>query len=537
MSLDPLGFSGPSPLHEPPGEADLGGRASVAVPDRRRIGWPRWDRYNRQAPRDPVLMNTVGGDIPYTRGHPLNPYDRNVLKGDYPIVGDDIFLDATLTSDTRFEARRLPTPSGISSINVFKGYSSFRPVDWRFKITGVYNFNRLELKERNVAAVDVREGDTRTDDFPAVQEAFFEYHLGDTSPAFDIAAVRAGRQLFVSDFRGFIYNDVADGVRLLGNADSNRVEYNLALFNQTEKDTNSQLAELNWRDQQVLIANAYFQDFIWKGYTTQFSFHWNHDQSDRRFDTNEFLVRPSLAGSVTLQEIDAYYLGWTGNGHIGRVNLSHALYYAFGKDRNNPIAGRNVDIGAYMGALELSVDMDWFRPKVSALYASGDEDPLDGKGGGFDGIHENPFFAGGPSSFFQSSAFRLFGVNLTSSRSFFNDLAGAKAEGQSNFVNPGTAVLNAGFDAEITPELRTQVNFNSIWFANTKTLELFLNQDGINGHFGEEANVALQYRPALNNNVIFTVGASLFLPAEGYDELFNDRSSLGRVFTGVTLTF
>ncbi|MDH3583265.1 MAG: hypothetical protein OER86_03535, partial [Phycisphaerae bacterium] len=403
--------------------ANVNPRSTVAVPDRWRIGWPKWDRYGRAAADDPLFQNNQGGDSPYTLGHRLNPYDRNVLKGDYPIRGDDIFFNFTAVSDTLFNWRELPTPSGVSAANnsafdffgdgeqrfvsqtfllsfeLFQGNTAFRPVDWLVRVSPAFNVNYLELQENNGVNIDVREGADRNDHFESLQEGFFEYHLGDVSPYFDFAAIRAGRQLFVSDFRGFIFNDVTDGVRLQGNLHSNRVQYNLAYFNQTDKDTNSGLSEFIWRDQQVLIANLYVQDFGWDGYTTQFSFHWNHDSSGLEFDNNHFPVIPALAGSAALHDLDAYYLGWAGDGHLGRVNINHAAYYVFGQDSLNPIAGQNVDISAYMAAVELSMDFDWLRPKVSVLYASGDSDPLDGTASGFDGIQDNPFFAGGPSSF------------------------------------------------------------------------------------------------------------------------------------------
>jgi hypothetical protein len=562
IPVGPGGFTGEGDVAQPPTHLNIIERPTIAVPDRWRIGWPHWDRYGRGAQLEPpIFMNVQASDIPYTLGHPLNPYDRNVLKGDYPIIGEDIFLNVTAVSDTLFNMRKLPTPSGVSAggpdrfdffgdgeqtfvsqtvlltIDLFQGMTAFRPVDWLVRITPVYNYNYLKLREFNATDIDTRKGDERDDQIVTLQEAFFEYHLGDTSEFFDIAAVRLGRQLFVSDFRGFVFNDVSDGIRFFGNFASNRVQYNLAFFNQNEKDTNSELNELNWRDQQILIANTYIQDFIWLGYTTQFSFHWNHDQSDEEYDNNGFQVIPDLAGSNTLRNVDAFYLGWAGDGHIGRLNVNHALYYVFGKDDANPIAGRSVDISAYMGAIELSIDIDWFRPKVHLLYASGDKDPTDGTATGFDGIFDNPFFAGGASSFYQSQALRLFGVNLVSGRSFYNDLAAPKAEGVANYVNPGTILVGGGFDAELTPKLRTSFNANALWFAHTETLELFLNQNDIDQYIGSELNLALQYRPLLNNNVILTVGGSLFFPGQGFKDAFDTSETLWQVFTGITLTY
>ena len=44
-----------------------------------------------------------------------HPYKQSLLKGDAPIIGQDIFLDLTLSSESDFEGKRIPTPSGISA--------------------------------------------------------------------------------------------------------------------------------------------------------------------------------------------------------------------------------------------------------------------------------------------------------------------------------------------------------------------------------------------------------------------------------------
>src|SRR6185503_19474878 len=108
---------------------------------------------------------------------------------------------------------------------------------------------------------------TRTDSHFALQEAFGELHLGDLSDNYDFFAVRVGNQPFNSDFRGFIFNDINTAARLFGNIDKNHYQYNLAVFDMREKDTNSELNKFDQRDQRLLILNLYRQDFIWKGYT------------------------------------------------------------------------------------------------------------------------------------------------------------------------------------------------------------------------------------------------------------------------------
>ena len=45
----------------------------------------------------------------------IDPYNQNVLKGDYPILGQNTFFVFTGISDTLAEFHTLPVPSGISA--------------------------------------------------------------------------------------------------------------------------------------------------------------------------------------------------------------------------------------------------------------------------------------------------------------------------------------------------------------------------------------------------------------------------------------
>jgi hypothetical protein len=556
--LSPLGFAGSSGrrLRAEPVEGFL------PIEDRWRVGFPEYDRLGRR-----------GGDYPYVRGRWFDPYHQNVLKGDYPILGQKTFLNLTLISDTTYEYRRFPTPSGESTaetdgrgffgdpeqnfinqylimrFEVFHGSAAFKPRDWQLRITPVLNFNYLDADERGVVNIDVREGLTRSWQDFALQEAFWETKLADLSPCYDFVSLRIGRQPFVSDFRGFIFSDVNQGARLFGSQDSNRKQWNVLYFYQAEKDTNSDLNTFDARDQQVIVANYYWQDSLdyqflpqtWrKGYTTQVSVHYNHDdQGDQPlyFDKNGFLVRPDPVGSFTPHDVKAAYLGWSGDGHIGRLNLSHAAYWALGRDDFNPLAGQKVTVNAQMAALEASVDVDWLRFRTSALWASGDRSPKDREARGFDAILDNPNFAGGPFSFWNRQAIRLLGVNLVNRNSPFPDLTSSKTQGQANFVNPGLFLLNAGVDAEITPKLKAIFNASHLWFAHTEPLELFLQQSGIPREIGTDVSLGLQYRPYLNNNVIFNVGVSALRPGHGLAEIFESDDTLYAVFTTLTLTF
>jgi hypothetical protein len=289
----------------------------------------------------------------------------------------------------------------------------------------------------------------------------------------------------------------------------------------------------------VLVANFFRQDFFVRGYTTQFSIHQLFDGKSFHFDQNNFLVRPDPIGSFTPHSLEATYFGWTSFGHVGRVNIDHALYYVRGHDTKNPLAGRSVDIGAYMGALELSFDRDWFRPKASYFHASGDDSPLNGNASGFDAIFDNPLFAGGGFSFWNRLGIKLTGtgVNLVNRGSLLPDLRSSKDEGQPNFVNPGLHLFNVGVDAELTPKLKGLVNVNYLRFDTTKSLRFLLFQSDIDDEIGWDLNLGFRYRPFLNNNVIILAGAAVFLPGEGFRDIFGQGDTLFHSFSNITLTF
>ncbi len=645
---------------------------SKAVPNRWMLPFPHWQRY-----RDPSR------ETPYMYETPRlwHPYRQSWLKGDLPIIGQDIFANITAKSFSIFEARRLPVASGVSAvrpkspeffgrgeqffvstdtslaIDVFRGETAFKPVSWLLRVNVVENENWLWTRENNlvdpdprgvgyrearwapdtgkIQAVPARNGDVNprsgnpgssngtvnpgdafnylasqlrpvgdgrelvkvnpdTQEVPsgksqtgqkaerastrytyrhmsvfALQEAFFETHFSDLSDNYDFISGRTGIQPFVSDFRGFIFADTNLGARVFGTAANNKLQYNLAYFNMREKDTYSELNTFDSRGQQVIIANVYRQDFLWKGYTAELSFHANLDDGGTRYDRNGFLVRPALLGSVPADgksmdedggprghDLRAYYLGWAGDGHIGVLNLTHAFYQVFGKDDFNALAGREVDINAQMAALELSLDRDWFRVKLSGFYASGDSDPTDGVARGFDSIQDNPLFAGGPFSWYAHEGFNLAGtaVNLKERNSLVTGLRSSKAQGQANFVNPGTMIIGLGSDVDLTPKLKAFGNLNYIWMAQTQCIETALQTNRVRSDLGLDASVGLKYRPLLTDNVIVSAGVGFFFPGGGYRDIyrqntqrvagFDDGQRAGKVdgllynvFVGLTLTY
>lgn len=511
--------------------------------DRWRVGFPEYDRYGDRGGR--------GRDIPFTRGRWWDPYNQSVLKGDYPIRGNKLFMILSAVSSTGVEQRRAPTPSDVStdepgsaeffgqpeqfaasetvqlSFELFHGDSTFKPRDWAIKISPTFSVpNYLNARENGVINIDVRRGTNRTDTHFSLEEAFAEVKLFDVNANYDFVSVRAGIQPFVSDFRGFIFSDNNLGVRFFGAADNNRIQFNAAYFSMLEKDTNSGLNRFDTRHQNVYIANVFRQDFIRKGYTIQGSVHYNDDRRSIEYDRNGFLVRPAAIGDVRPHAIKVGYLGLAGDGHLGRLNLAHAYYYAFGSDDRNPIAGRGVRVKSHMAAAEASVDFDYLRFRGSALWAQGDSNPTDARATGFDAIFDDPNFAGGQFSFWNRNGIRLTqtGVGLVQPNSLLPSLRSSKIEGQANFVNPGLVLYNAGLDVEVTQRVKAVFNLNYLRFHRTEPLQYVLFQPGIRKDIGFDYSLGVAYRPFLINNVTITFGAATLQTGRGFRDIFTDRS-------------
>lgn len=534
----PNGFTGRSSIipEETP-SADF-----VPIADRWRIGFPVYDRYDRG--------HAVPDDYIYEQGHWWDPYQQNVLKGDYPIAGQHTFVNITAASIFLLDARQTPVATGPFestaepmkedffgspnqafmlhnlklSANLFHGdQAAFKPKDWAIQATMISNVNSISVDELAFVNPNVLRGVGRDRTFTALEEYFVECKLADTSPEYDFVSARVGSQFFSSDFRGFIYSDTNRMARVFGTRGGNRHQYNLVFARQAEKDTNTGLNTMDDRQQNIVIANYYLQDFIWPGYQITASIHYNNDHPTRRFDTNSFRARPDNAGVFQPHNLDVCYLGLGSDGHIDRYNISSQLYFAFGRDSQNPIANRGQDIRGYMASMELSYDRDWARFRTSFFWSSGDGNPNNSKATGFDAIFDSPNFAGGPFSYWQRQGIGLFGVNLTNRESLIPSLKASKIQGQSNFVNPGLLLFNLGLDMDITPRLKLIHNTNFLWFQTTKVLETFLFDGNIADRIGTDMSLGFLYRPLATNNIQFTLGVSTLVPGDGFKALYNNK--------------
>ncbi|WP_294048358.1 hypothetical protein [Sphingopyxis sp.] len=531
-------------LRPPPPQAFPGMEDQLPVPDRWR------------------LIETLG----VVKERWFDPYNQNTYKGDraidrskvkwLPIKGDDWFIVANAVSDTVFEPRTFPIPVGVQtterpgSLDVFgkdrsfvfaqtfiagaaliKGSTAFKPPDIEYRVTLAYQANYVDVPERRVLDVRPSKASHRYDSFLGVQELFVDKHLGNTSDRYDFYSIRLGIQPFQSDFRGFLFNDSQLGIRLFGNRDNNRFQYNLAAFWRLEKDTNSGLNDITQtpRSDFVFTGNLYRQDFPVVGLTSQVSvtYNMNREKNDVQIDHNGFPVRPALLGDLRGREYDVVYLGYSADGRIGRINVTASFYAALGEDRNSFFTSKPAEIRAGFGAVELSYDHDWMRFRLSGLYATGDGDPYNETEGGFDAIFENPIFGGADTSYWIRQTIPFAGggrvIAISGRNGILNSLRSSKEEGQSNFNNPGTVFVGAGADFDLTPEFRVSTNFNHLWFENTSSLQALRTEGSIPKDIGFDLSVATIWRPKATQNIVGRLSGAVLLPGKGFKDLFDNK--------------
>jgi len=554
----------PGAIRQPPPEAFPA--EHVAIPDRWRLAEslglvrPRW--------YDPYNQNLLKGDIPI-----CDPADESEARQGslgcraHRMLGlheADWFLAVSAISDTVVEPRTFPIPVGvqttrapgsndvfgrnhslvlaqtfIASVALIKGNTAFVPPHVEYRLTLALNVNYVDVGERRILFVEPSKGTDRVDYALGVQEAFIDYHIRNVSDRFDFDSVRVGIQPFNFDFRGFLFQDQQLGIRLFGNRDNNRFQYNVAAIWRLEKDTNSGLNNVlqTPRDDWILHFNLFRQDFPFVGLTSQVSltYNMNRERGEIEVDDNGFPVRPALFGNLRARNYDAVYLGYSVDGRIGRVNLAASAYALGGSDRANVFTGRNARIQSFFAAAEPSIDMDWIRVRGAALFASGDGDPYDDVERGFDNIFENPIFAGADTSYWIRQTIPFAGggraVSLNGRNGLLVNLRSSKEQGQSNFANPGTMLLGVGADFDLTPRLRISANANHLWFHQTEILQDLRMQGTIRRDIGWDLSAAAIWRPQMTQNIVFRLSGAVLQSGTGFRDLFENLNRDRRYYS------
>jgi hypothetical protein len=466
-----------------------------------------------------------------------NPYaTNNVLKGDRPLLdrpifGGNWFFSGTATSNTLLESRRVPAVAGqnapfldpreqlfesqTASIDtvLYRGDTIFQPPDFQFRFTPIFNYSATRTAGERVSA----------NTFGA-QALFVETHLRDVSANYDFDSVRVGIQAVDSDFRGFVLADQPLGIRFFGTRDNDVYQYNVGWFRPLPKNAARQDefgAGLPEND--ILLANLYVQDLGRPGLTSEFLLLYdrNHARGIQIAAAQQATVTAATFNGAGHHDYDVAYLGYSVDGHLGRLNVTASIYELLGVEEESEFAVRNARVQANFAAAELSRDFDWIRLRASGLYASGDSNPFGKTEHGFDGISQSALFAGADSSFFihQQLPLVLSRINLKVRDSLFPDLRSSAAPGQSNYDNPGLRLVGLGADFDLAPAVRLSLDANHLWFDQTATLAAVLGRSLPGRDIGTDLSFDLFYRPLDSQNVILRLTAARLLASPATRQL------------------
>lgn len=480
----------------------------------------RWRRLEPQglglAPRSPLY----------------DPYSPNILKGDYPLFGDKIFFAGTATVDFFTDVKRnldyfqnnrirnvpfydhnwFNQITSVLAVEIFHGDTVFAPKDWSIKVSGVGRWRCGDLN-----ATDFGCGD----DYRLL-ETFGEVKLFEIGNTFDPTSVRAGLQAFNSDFFGFIYNDTQPGFRLFSEINRNQFKVNLAFFERLNQEKLSALKEFKLRDMRMGIVSFQWDDFIFPGFNILPNVVWSNDRA------------PGVVAGGT---VDAFYIGFTTNGHIGRVNVNSAFYYVTGTTAKNTPNQKTQPIEAEFVFAQVAYPIAYWNPRFAIGWASGDPNKRDKFAQGFDSAFDNVNFGGGQFSYLFGEKIQLGATTVLRGNSIFPSLRGANATSQ--YVNPGVLAMNAGVDVAITPKLTGEANYDYVRFDNTATLVAntkFKGRD-VSKEIGHEFNAGLTWKPLLNEQLILFGGGAVFLPEGAVKDLFGDGMRAYKAILRAIVTF
>jgi hypothetical protein len=113
-------------------------------------------------------------------------------------------------------------------------------------------------------------------------------------------------------------------------------------------------------------------------------------------------------------------------------------------------------------------------------------------------------------------------VSINGRNGILNSLRSSKEEGQSNFVNPGTILVGAGADFDISPQFRISANLNHLWFHKTDVLEALRVEGSIPSDIGFDLSAAAIWRPKFTQNLVFRLSGAVLEKGKGFKDLFDN---------------
>jgi len=198
----------------------------------------------------------------------------------------------------------------------------------------------------------------------------------------------------------------------------------------------------------------------------------------------------------------------------------------FGGDKGNPhAADKHESVFGQFAAIEVAYPIDWFTPKVSFLFSSGDANPQASQAHGFDGVFDNADFAGGNFTYWQRHAIANGNIKLKDNFTLFPSLR-AKGATAPNAVNPGLLLYNVGWDAQVSNALDVFMNVNYLRFIHTKTVEEAFGLQTVGHGIGTDSSLGVVWRPLGIDNLFLIGGLSSLIPDRGLRDLNGGQTLL-----------
>jgi hypothetical protein len=498
----------------------------------------------KKAPVTPVdtqwRTNTLEG-VPQFGYHLWDTYNQNRIKGDYPLTGkwfmeQDIFQNLVFKERRNLDYSSNPTlapeisqddkdkaalhffsHNNFVDENIVFGEEirhnddRFFPSDFRIHVDGA-----VDWKHDATAFLNDREDQGHAQIF----DAFTDIQLHNFGTVnFNQTFLRAGLQFFKSDFHGIIFNDVGFGGRIFGNSLSNRLRYDAVALKLFQKDAVSGFIDFTKPSEHlVTIGHLVWEDFLVKGWNSEWSVHWNHDPRKQNHDNADQL------------NLDTYYVGTTLSGNLGRFIFNPAIYGVFGNAQHFDDGDKiEHNVRAFTGVFDLEYPFDFWKFRVGFVYASGESGKDIGKktDTGFDAISDAIQLFGGPIDYWVGEDIKFGKGDYVRANSLFPSLRGTN--GQANYVNPGLSMTNIGLDVTVTPRVFLSFNANWLYFNDTGSYPINIGgtntaQTVINHNdAGVEENMFIRWKPFLhqiNDFVILDVGVGVLQPLPGLRDAF-----------------
>ncbi len=505
----------------------------------------------------------------------LDPYHQNTLKGDrpinrakvpwLPIHDDDWFFVANAVSDTVIEPRTFPIPVGVQtterpqSLDVFgkqashvasqtfilgaslyKGSTTFKPPEIEYRVALAINVSHVDVPERRILDVRPSAPSHRTDSFVGVQELFVDYHVRNVSDRYDFDSIRVGIQPFQADFRGFLFNDQQLGIRLFGNRDGNRFQYNLAAFWRLEKDTNSGLNS-------VITASA--RRFRLRRQRLSPGFHRPraHQPGHRSLEPQPRGRRhphrrqrlpgaPRPARRLARAQLRRR-LSRLQRRRPCRPDQPHRLHLCRDRARQPQLLHRPPREHPRVfrrGRTQLRSQLDALPPLRPLRFAATTTPTTTARQASTRSSRTRssraPTLAIGSASRSPSRA-AVARSRSTAATACSIRLRSSKEEGQSNFNNPGTVLLGVGGDFDLTPKVRVSANVNHLAFVDTIVLQTLRNEGTIPKNIGWDLSTAAIWRPKATQNIVMRLSGAVLLPGSGFRDLFANRTQQRRYYS------